>query len=149
MNTQFPISLTFTLNDDDNFIPFTFRCEESTVDQEVIEEMMPLLNEFFNNLSSTDNISGNLSVIIDEEVEEKIRLFKNDKQIKHILGPYLKCEDSDNFDECSICLCKYLKNEYKRILKCDHKYHKKCIDKWLKQGSSACPLCKQDQFVEK
>ena len=39
----------------------------------------------------------------------------------------------------------YKENEYKREIKCKHIYHKKCVDKWLKQDYS-CPMCRSSEI---
>lgn len=44
-------------------------------------------------------------------------------------------------DDCNICL-ERLGYSYS-ILDCDHKYHKKCINKWLFQNKNSCPSCRQ------
>lgn len=45
--------------------------------------------------------------------------------------------------ECVICLSEFKEGEKLRILpKCNHGFHVKCIDKWLKSHSS-CPTCRQ------
>jgi len=45
--------------------------------------------------------------------------------------------------ECMICLSEFTKGEELRILpKCNHGFHVRCIDKWLKEHSS-CPKCRQ------
>jgi len=45
--------------------------------------------------------------------------------------------------ECMICLSEFSKGEKVRILpKCNHGFHVRCIDKWLKAHSS-CPKCRQ------
>lgn len=45
--------------------------------------------------------------------------------------------------DCCICLSEYKKGEKLRILpKCNHGFHVKCVDKWLKCHSS-CPTCRQ------
>ena len=44
-------------------------------------------------------------------------------------------------EECSICLDVIEKNY--RELRCKHKYHKACIEKWLERSTS-CPLCMMD-----
>ncbi|AET04682.2 putative transcription factor C2H2 family [Medicago truncatula] len=45
--------------------------------------------------------------------------------------------------ECVICLSEFTKGEKVRILpKCNHGFHVRCIDKWLKSHSS-CPKCRQ------
>ena len=28
------------------------------------------------------------------------------------------------------------------VIRCNHKYHKTCIDKWLETGGYNCPLCR-------
>lgn len=42
-------------------------------------------------------------------------------------------------DTCSICLCDMNKGQIVRELPCKHTFHKKCIDKWLRQ-SNKCPV---------
>ncbi|XP_057541433.1 RING-H2 finger protein ATL73-like [Amaranthus tricolor] len=45
--------------------------------------------------------------------------------------------------ECVICLYEFKEGERVRILpKCNHSFHVKCIDLWLKSHSS-CPTCRQ------
>jgi len=45
--------------------------------------------------------------------------------------------------ECMICLSEFTKGEKVRVLpKCNHGFHVRCIDKWLKEHSS-CPKCRQ------
>ena len=44
-------------------------------------------------------------------------------------------------NECSICLEDIHKNEEK-VLMCNHKFHKKCINKWTKINN-ICPLCRK------
>ncbi|CAK8578938.1 unnamed protein product [Lathyrus sativus] len=45
--------------------------------------------------------------------------------------------------ECVICLSEFTRGEKVRILpKCNHGFHIRCIDKWLKEHSS-CPKCRQ------
>lgn len=41
---------------------------------------------------------------------------------------------------CSICMCEYEKDEIIRVLPCKHKFHKECIDHWLTNNSTKCPL---------
>lgn len=45
--------------------------------------------------------------------------------------------------ECVICLSEFRKGDRLRILpRCNHGFHVKCIDKWLRSHSS-CPTCRQ------
>ena len=41
--------------------------------------------------------------------------------------------------ECSICLEKI--TEEKKLLKCNHEFHKECINLWLNEKKE-CPVCR-------
>ncbi|KAL5555921.1 hypothetical protein UlMin_038670 [Ulmus minor] len=45
--------------------------------------------------------------------------------------------------ECRVCLSEFEEGDKVRNLKCNHTFHKECLDKWLQQYCSAtCPLCR-------
>ncbi|KAL3945398.1 MAG: hypothetical protein SGBAC_000531 [Bacillariaceae sp.] len=46
--------------------------------------------------------------------------------------------------ECIICLSELAseKNKMLRVLPCNHPFHACCIDKWLLERSTQCPICK-------
>tara|TARA_X000000950_G_scaffold248337_1_gene307308 strand:+ start:197 stop:436 length:240 start_codon:yes stop_codon:yes gene_type:complete len=46
--------------------------------------------------------------------------------------------------ECPICLDSIIDVD-KSVLKCNHMFHKECIDKWFKK-SHRCPLCRDSLF---
>lgn len=66
--------------------------------------------------------------------------------IKTQLGKYNKINHLNKCEEnCPICMNNYKLHEGYRILKCDHMFHKKCIDKWFLKGNhNNCPLCRID-----
>ncbi|CAG8541312.1 12062_t:CDS:2 [Racocetra fulgida] len=45
---------------------------------------------------------------------------------------------------CPICLGDFESGEELRILPCHHQYHTSCIDPWLLEISTLCPMCKAD-----
>lgn len=72
--------------------------------------------------------------------------FENCQQINDILGKpvYIKKDDEIIETDCNICMDHFTFRQYKRTLpKCNHTFHKKCIDSWLKKNSS-CPVCRQE-----
>ena len=46
----------------------------------------------------------------------------------------------NQFLRCSICLLDYEEDESIRFLPCCHKFHAKCIDTWLLNKNSLCPV---------
>ncbi|KAL9393605.1 hypothetical protein Peur_012890 [Populus x canadensis] len=44
--------------------------------------------------------------------------------------------------ECAVCLSGFMKGERVRKLRCNHTFHKECLDKWLQQYLATCPLCR-------
>jgi len=45
--------------------------------------------------------------------------------------------------KCMICVELFCKGDSLRTLPCLHRYHRKCIDEWLRR-SCQCPICKHD-----
>ncbi|KAF8399206.1 hypothetical protein HHK36_015071 [Tetracentron sinense] len=65
--------------------------------------------------------------------------------------------------ECPVCLCKIEEGEEIRELRCDHFFHRVCLDRWLGYPNATCPICRgseapprimvaklgeEDEFVE-
>ncbi|RVD91645.1 ubiquitin--- ligase [Tubulinosema ratisbonensis] len=44
---------------------------------------------------------------------------------------------------CVICMDDFTENDLCRYLGCGHYYHVDCVDPWLEEKSSRCPLCSQ------
>jgi len=47
-----------------------------------------------------------------------------------------------NSRDCRICLSDFVIREEIRKLECDHCFHVGCVDNWLLERSSQCPLCR-------
>ena len=57
--------------------------------------------------------------------------------------PSKKYSKTDETKEmCAICVDEFEDGEEVRVLPCNHIFHSKCIDEWLSNYSSLCPLCK-------
>lgn len=53
--------------------------------------------------------------------------------------------DADHeYNVCGVCLVDFVGGEDLRILTCGHHFHRECIDHWLLNCSTACPVDKRD-----
>ena len=50
----------------------------------------------------------------------------------------------DDEKTCIICLDEFQPGEDIRRLRCQHYFHRACVDKWLLERQRTCPLCLQD-----
>ncbi|KAL3631294.1 hypothetical protein CASFOL_024278 [Castilleja foliolosa] len=57
---------------------------------------------------------------------------------------YEKNISSDESVECAVCLCRIDEGDEIRELRCDHLFHKVCLDRWLGCGHVTCPLCRNN-----
>jgi E3 ubiquitin-protein ligase RHA2 len=51
--------------------------------------------------------------------------------------------DSEEYVDCAVCLRKIGKGEVTRVLRCEHVFHKDCIDQWVSLINPTCPLCRK------
>ncbi|XP_060184476.1 probable E3 ubiquitin-protein ligase RHA1A [Lycium barbarum] len=50
---------------------------------------------------------------------------------------------------CAVCLCTFEEGEEVReLIKCNHIFHKDCLDTWLQKDSATCPLCRSKVLPE-
>ncbi|XP_052196897.1 RING-H2 finger protein ATL57-like [Diospyros lotus] len=50
--------------------------------------------------------------------------------------------------ECTVCLSVLEEGEEIRKLKCNHTFHKACLDTWLQLDRDTCPLCRRKVLPE-
>ncbi|KAK4430151.1 putative E3 ubiquitin-protein ligase XERICO [Sesamum alatum] len=53
-------------------------------------------------------------------------------------------ENDSESEECAVCLCKIDEGDEVRELRCDHLFHRACLDRWLGYGRMTCPLCRNN-----
>ena len=108
------------------------------------------VNQIINVLDDINNLIENNYFTGDEIItinfEEKLNYHECNKNLIKNLRSYKLIKKNDelikNECSCNICMSKFKEGEYKRILpKCKHVFHKKCIDKWLKDNTE-CPICR-------
>jgi hypothetical protein len=128
------------------------------------ESFLNIIDEIFNNNNSNneyivndnDNIEYHIyyDVMDDEETrnniynEEEYDYFSSCKEINNKLCKPIRIKENDNLiinkECCNICCEDYIIGQYKRTLpSCNHIFHKKCVDKWLKTKSN-CPVCRNE-----
>ncbi|CAD8141460.1 unnamed protein product [Paramecium octaurelia] len=49
-----------------------------------------------------------------------------------------------DFSQCAICLDTFNQEQQVRVTYCQHVFHSKCFDAWIKKNSS-CPICRSSQ----
>jgi hypothetical protein len=47
-------------------------------------------------------------------------------------------------ERCSICLTDWEDKDVIRVLRCQHGFHRDCVDHWLREGADRCPVCRMD-----
>ena len=72
------------------------------------------------------------------DIEMNERISNNNDEEKLINNN----DNNDNHESCAICYDDFTNGEDIRILPCDgqHRFHATCVDPWLLNVSSACPL---------
>ena len=121
---------------------------------------LDIVDEIFNNNNEyIVNNNGNIVYHIyydlldsDDEEEndnnEEYDYFINCKEINNKVCKPVRIKENDdliiNKECCNICCEDYIVGQYKRTLpSCNHVFHKKCVDKWLKSKSN-CPICRSE-----
>jgi hypothetical protein len=120
------------------------------------------IQNFINNITNNNNILNIENNIIDDTIDKDNleicieityienesmynEYFKSCKEINDKISIPKKIKKDDPLlveGNCLICMENYKFGEFKRELpKCNHVYHKKCIDKWLKKKAT-CPICR-------
>nr|KYP60307.1 Zinc/RING finger protein 3 [Cajanus cajan] len=68
--------------------------------------------------------------------DSQIPLIGEDQSICH----YAPTQGSDEDVDCAICLSKIVHGEEIRVLRCEHLFHRKCLDTWVGLKFATCPL---------
>ncbi|KYO33738.1 E3 ubiquitin-protein ligase ZSWIM2 [Alligator mississippiensis] len=106
-------------------------------------------NQSWRSLKHVSQLSasrGNLKTINTRDEEEMLRLQKTNCIPEHIVKsiPYTLVRKCSNLLapglQCRLCLKIFCLGQYARLLPCNHKFHRKCIDDWLQHQKNACPV---------
>lgn len=110
--------------------------------------------EFTNNNSNITTINFHIIPLEKNTQKDKIKHSKKNSHISHLPKYYKFKEKDKNKDsdgqECSICLNRIKDGDFVRKLpKCGHLFHKKCVDKWFKKDKErmSCPVCRSKHGI--
>lgn len=94
----------------------------------------------------TATLVGYLAVIFKKRRQRsECRRAVQKLKTKNYTAPLLaEGETDDGPTPCTICLEDFCVGEKVKVLPCGHEYHCECIEPWLLEKSSLCPLCKQN-----
>jgi hypothetical protein len=96
-----------------------------------------------NNETTVEYLLGSLlftlSISLSCRFWENLLRKRKEQQFNRSLNQLLITENLQ--ETCSICLDNFLKKEIVIKLRCNHMFHKKCFQEWIKTGRT-CPLCR-------
>jgi hypothetical protein len=55
---------------------------------------------------------------------------------------------SREVETCGVCLLDFDDGDQLRTLPCGHRFHRDCIDRWLLEASTTCPVDKRDLLLD-
>jgi hypothetical protein len=76
-------------------------------------------------------------------VGEDVTVALTDTEFDEIESFQFKQSDN-NINDCLICLADFCEEDQLKKLKCNHCFHKECIEKWICHQSNKCPICRTE-----
>ena len=120
---------------------------------DIVDEIFNNNNEYIVNNNGTIEYHIYYDLLDSDEEEEhdndeEYDYFINCKEINNKVCKPVRIKENDdliiNKECCNICCEDYIIGQYKRTIPaCNHIFHKKCVDKWLKSKSN-CPICRNE-----
>ncbi|KAI3719938.1 hypothetical protein L6452_20844 [Arctium lappa] len=65
----------------------------------------------------------------------------------HLPPKFGSSNDEEEEIQCAICLSKVEDDDEIRELRCDHFFHRNCLDMWFSYRQATCPLCRDNLVV--
>jgi hypothetical protein len=88
-----------------------------------------------------DDISSCILLDTLKEIYEQNKM--KAETIKNLSVKKIRNIEKNPENVCPICIDEFKENEYQKTLNCNHCFHKKCINRWLKKQKH-CPLCRKN-----
>jgi hypothetical protein len=87
------------------------------------------------------------SAIVKPQTPEPVKSVEPEPAPLASSTPLVLGEDDDS--TCPICFEDFEDGQILRVLPCNHKFHALCVDPWLLNSSSHCPMCRVDLSLSK
>ena len=98
-------------------------------------------NNLLDNTNMINQIMGQIINIPNQNNQEDINITMDKNDIDNLkILKYSK----ESLTNCSICLMDVCKDDYYYEIKCNHIFHKKCLEKWLEEYNYICPVCRTE-----
>ena len=84
-------------------------------------------------LNEEDSNLNDIKIVIDDKDLDNLEynIYSDKKEISNLMK------------KISICLDKFNDNDEILLTKCNHIFHKDCINKWIIDYNIKCPICKE------
>lgn len=115
-------------------------------------DLHQIREQYHNQIIEMQNMQLNLEDTSYKTDRRLIKSLQEKYKIKINYNEYYEIEkfeskDNEKFN-CIICLENYKYNDLIALMKCNHRYHYKCIKKWLNYNPN-CPICRKDIIEER
>ncbi|KAJ0968917.1 hypothetical protein J5N97_021794 [Dioscorea zingiberensis] len=89
--------------------------------------------------------SSSMSILSHLPVLHFSNFINNKRRITRISSSYSGGEGEEEDHLCAVCLgILQGSDEVRELGRCNHVFHKECIDKWVENGHQTCPLCRSE-----
>ena len=131
--------------DDDFFLAdhTDLRIESHNLIQSLFERREAIARELFDIIrQEEENVNRAIEISNAEATRARMHPSKKDA-VERCPRRKVGRGNGKHMDPCTVCLCAFHGNSYYRELPCGHKFHPKCVDRWLLQEDGRCPNCNQ------
>ena len=114
---------------------FFYRTNNLLINNEITNWDNYFLNEnYYNNNNLNELVLNILNNYINNDINNDINPINIELYTKHIINI------KEILESCPICFIQF--DNYDKITLCGHKFCKKCLEEWLLQHNSTCPICR-------
>jgi hypothetical protein len=129
------------------------RLEISDNNEAMIEEMVEDLSRLVGDAGILRNVFISTGIFSPQQFQSnRFTVLLGTRRVEHLSAAafnaipsaiYATPENSDEDDAlCVVCQTDFEDGDDMKVLRCNHRFHTDCIQTWLTQEHSVCPLCR-------